>query len=332
MRHRILGIGCLALAALLAAAPAPARAASVGFAEVQVPDPEGPPLPAVIWYPADQPAAPHRLDLFTQDVAPGAPVAGTRHPLVVISHGNGGSMAGHYDTALALARAGFVVAAVTHTGDNYRDHSNELRIQDRPRHLRATIDYLLSQWDGRAAIDPARIGVFGFSAGGFTALVAIGGKPDFSRILPFCAGHPATFTCRLLQAHGVTRLPPVPDTAWRADPRIKAAVIAAPALGFTFGRKGLRNVSVPVQLWAAADDRVLPVADYAAAVRDALPRPPDYRLVPRAGHLDFLAPCSPALTQAAPAICADPKGFDRAAFHERFDAAIVRFFQRTLPE
>ncbi len=39
---------------------------------------------------------------------------------------------------------------------------------------------MLSTWQGRAAIDPQRVGMFGFSAGGFTALAIIGGVPDFT--------------------------------------------------------------------------------------------------------------------------------------------------------
>jgi predicted dienelactone hydrolase len=42
---------------------------------------------------------------------------------VVISHGNGGDDLTHIDTAMALANAGYVVAALTHTGDNPRDQS-----------------------------------------------------------------------------------------------------------------------------------------------------------------------------------------------------------------
>jgi predicted dienelactone hydrolase len=32
-----------------------------------------------------------------------------------------------------------------------------------------------------------------------------------------------------------------------------------------------------------------------------------------------------------PDICADPEGFDRAAFHARFNAGMIAFFRRTLP-
>jgi predicted dienelactone hydrolase len=96
---------------LLAATPA----ISAGFEQVTVPDPGAAPLEAGIWYPSDAPALPQRLGLFEQTVAACGAVAGHGLPLIVMSHGSGGSFEGHYDTALALAEAGFVVAAVTHT-------------------------------------------------------------------------------------------------------------------------------------------------------------------------------------------------------------------------
>src|SRR5437899_9841295 len=122
---------------LLAATPV----FSVGFTQVMVPDPDGPPLEAGIWYPSDAPASSQRLGLYSQTVAVGGDIAGRGLPLVVMSHGTGGSFEGHYDTALALAEAGFVVAAVTHTGDNYRDQSGFARApESRPRHIKALID------------------------------------------------------------------------------------------------------------------------------------------------------------------------------------------------
>ena len=119
-------------------------------------------------------------------------------------------------------------------------------------------------------------------------------------------------------------------TARAADPRIKAAVIAAPALGFTFAPDGLKNVKVPVQLWRAENDTVVPHPRYAEAVRVALPQAPDYHVVANAGHYDFLVPCSAALASIAPTICTSAPGFDRAAFHDSFNAAVVNFLGKTL--
>ena len=111
---------------------------------------------------------------------------------------------------------------------------------------------------------------------------------------------------------------------------IKAAVVAAPALGYTFGREGLKDITVPIQLWRAADDHILPNPDYAEAVRIALPSPPEYHVVENADHFDFLAPCTDLLRQFAPAICVSRPGFDRTAFHQTFNDEVVRFFEQTL--
>ena len=44
------------------------------------------------------------------------------------------------------------------------------------------IDYMLASWQHREALDPFRVVMFGFSAGGFTALGAVGGTPDMSTV------------------------------------------------------------------------------------------------------------------------------------------------------
>jgi predicted dienelactone hydrolase len=302
--------------------------AGVGFSTVSIPDDRGPPIEAGIWYPTDAAARPSHVALFMQNVAPDAPVAGRDLPLVVMSHGHGGSFSSHADTAYALAEAGFVAAALTHPGDNYRDQSRAIQISDRPRQLELLTDYMVRTWPAHA-VDPGRIGAFGFSAGGFTVLAAAGGRPDFSLIGPHCAAHPDFYDCRLIDQNGGIPKETGGAPAAASDNRIRAVVVAAPALGFTFA-SGLQAVTMPVQLWRAADDRILPYPFYAEAVRQALPQAPELHLVEHAGHFDFLAPCSDALRQAAAEICTSEPGFDRAAFHADFNRAIVTFFHATL--
>lgn len=75
-----------------------------------------------------------------------APATGDRLSLVVISHGTGGGMASHLDTAQALAEAGFVVVAPTHWGDNFQDDSivgASAWFVDRSRHISSVIDYMV---------------------------------------------------------------------------------------------------------------------------------------------------------------------------------------------
>ena len=316
----------IVLISLLLLAAAPAHAA-VGFQHFTIPDPQGAPLEVGVWYPTAAEPRVEPIETDRQTVARDAPVADGRLPLVVMSHGHGGSYAGHADTARALANAGFVVAALSHNGDSWRDPGRPTEIWERPRQLKVLADYMVGTWRDRDHVDDGRIGAFGFSAGGFTVLAIAGGVPDLGTMGEHCRAHPDFEDCAIVARNP---LPAGQAITWTQDARIKAVVSAAPALGFAFGRKGLEAVRQPVQLWRAEDDSVLPHPYYAEAVREALPSLPEMHVVARAGHYDFLAPCSERLAKMAPVICTSTPGFDRAAFHAEFNAAVVAFFERKL--
>lgn len=161
--------------------------------------------------------------------------------------------------------------------------------------------------------------------GGFTVLAAAGGVPDLGRMANHCTANPGFFDCSLVKSQ-----PRQAGAAWPLllDERIKAIVVAAPALGFTFDRGGLDAIKVPVQLWRADDDRFLPAPFYADAVKAALPHPPEFRSVANAGHFDFLAPCADPIL--VPELCQSAPGFDRALFHTEFNEAVVAFFTAEL--
>jgi predicted dienelactone hydrolase len=280
---------------------------SVAFTRFLVPDGDQPDIEAGVWRPVGPVAAPR--------------------PLIVISHGTGGDFRSHLATAEALARAGFVVVALTHTGDNWRDQSRASDLGGRTRQVSVLIDYMLTAWEGRGGIDAKQIGAFGYSAGGFTMLAAAGGEPDMTRVVEHCRSHPDYFDCRLVAQNPSTGSPAARDAlVIHRDPRLKTLVIAAPALGFTFAGKGLAKVTQPVQLWQAGADQILPAPSYVEPVRAALPKPPEFFRVEGAGHYDFMPPCSAQLKLFAQAICALTPGFDRAAFHETFDREVTRFF------
>jgi predicted dienelactone hydrolase len=304
-----------------------AHAGPVGFETSSAPVPGDKPLALTIWYPTDAPERSLPLGLYAQSVAPGAAPAGRGHPLIVISHGTGGSNADHYDTARALAAVGFVVAAPTHTGDTQGDRSRSMRITERPAELSRVIDYMTRDWRGHDTVDAGKVGAFGFSSGGFTVLGAIGGEPDLTRIARHCAEHPHFYDCQLQRQLGAAAGAPATPAPVSHDPRIKAAVVAAPALGFAFAPTGLAHVAIPVQLWRAEWDTVLPQPYYAEVVHGLLPKA-EYHVVPAAEHFDFMAPCSDVLAKVAPSICVD--SLDRTAFHKGFNGQVVAFFQKTL--
>jgi len=306
---------------------------SVGFQTMQTSDADGHSFAIGIWYPTqDQPWPTTLLGTVLMNVAHNATIAGDDLPLIVISHGNGGSPASHADLALALANAGYIVAAPMHRGDNYADQSavsSSFWLSRRTKELRATLDYMLEHWPGHNHIKPEHIGAFGYSAGGFTVLTAVGAQPDLHIVAKHCAESPE-FICDLLLSvkspYLNADIPPMGD-AFLPDLRIKAAVVAAPGLGFTMVPHGLDHVGVPIQLWSADNDINVPYATNSNLVRDALGSRVEFHSVVGAGHFSFLTPCG---LLAPPEICSDQGQFDRKAFHETMNASVIAFFERSI--
>ena len=307
---------------------------AVGYEQLSVPDPPGEALSVAVWFPSTGKPVSVSVGPYQQTVIPNGRVMGTRLPLVLISHGALGSYASHYDTAIALASEGFVVAALTHTGDNYMDQSyvgNRKDLTDRPRQVSVVLTYVLAAWTQHQQLDEQRVGLFGFSLGGFTTLVESGGVPDLSRMRELCVTRPTAPECLFVKQRNGDQLSSEAFTpVWTHDRRVKAAVVAAPAVSYLFGPGSLKAVGIPIQLWRASNDEQVPDAWNTALIRRELSRPAEEHIVDRAGHYAFLPPCSEALARQAPQICSDDANFDRAMFHRDFNRKVVAFFKTTL--
>jgi predicted dienelactone hydrolase len=289
-----------------------------------------PTLSGAIWYPCA--GEPKEVPLGNLAVAADfgltgvkdCPVTGAKLPLVIFSHGRGGWFGQHHDTAEALANAGFVVAAINHPGDTANDSSrrNTLSVwASRPADMVRLLDFMLNDWKDRVVIDPAKVGFFGFSLGGYTGLVLAGANPDTQRVAARCTEKMGT--CEEL--HNGAVLPSLPH-----DKRIKAAVLADAAVTTAFTQESLAGIQIPLQVWRSELGGYGVDPGGTARVSNILPGKPEIHVVP-AGHYAFLAPCSPQLATAIPRICTDnPPEFDRAAFHRDFNASVVRFFHEHL--
>lgn len=288
---------------------------------------------AVIYPSAGAPAdATTQMGPYTVHARMDAPAAGGKHPLVLLSHGSGGGMFGHIDLAEALARHGYIVAIPEHAGDSYRDQSGwatDRVLLGRAWQASAAIAALLNDPRFEAHVDAGRIGAAGFSAGGYTALLLIGAKPDLSSFSfeRFCEKYPGTpeICDRTPPAKRITIDDPPPTV----DARVRAAFAMAP-LSLLLHERGLKEVRAPVFLYAAAEDPILIPDENARRIRPLLPNLVSYREVDGAGHYVFLAPCPPELARDIPAICTDPPGIDRATIHRRILDNAIEFFDRTL--
>jgi predicted dienelactone hydrolase len=294
---------------------------AAGFRYIEVPaDAAGAALEGAMWSPCA--ASPGELDLGGVTV-PGVrdcPIAGDRLPLAVVSHGAGGSYKDLQDTAETLADAGFVVVAVDHP-DGRRDLV--IRLVERPIDSKRLIDFVLGGSAVASRIDPQRIGFYGFSLGGYTGLVILGANPDWATARAYCQPYNL---CDQLGGKQFSTEPLAHDA------RIRAAVLADPGPIF-FYRDSFATVNAPIQLWVSEGGGPRERVDF---VNQSLPAKHEYHVVPNSrfgalgGHFAFVL-CPPALAEKRPEICSDRPGFDRAAFHKEFNAAVLAFFREHLP-
>lgn len=305
-----------------------------------------------VWYPAQSGAqetaltiGPPGAPLFEVGTAAAdAAMAKGRWPVLLLSHGNGGSarMMGWFGTA--MARAGYVVIAVDHPGNNGVDPMTEagsILMWNRVDDLAAALGAVQADPALATDIDTTRLGIAGYSAGGFTALVAAGARPDVQRLLAFCRAHPADGVCAP-QAENPTltlarriRVAATPELApWvatsgddRALPGVRAVFLIAPAMVQAFAPEELGKVPSPVSIIVGAADTVAAPATNSEVAAAALPKA-RLTTLPAVGHYDFLSSCTALGKTRVGALCqvaADQNATHGAAITEAralFDAAL----------
>lgn len=330
----LFGLALLLLASGSAGAGTPVKDSIVGagFAKLQVIDPvSGAPMKAVVFYPSGDPTIATSVGPYEIEATQDSDLAAGRYPLILLSHGTAGGLFDMHDFAAYLARHGFLVATVEHPGDNFRDQSLEGTdsvLLGRPMQMMSLLNAMVVDKRYSAHIDQTRIGAAGFSAGGYTALVMAGAKPDLGRLGEYCKSEPddqtfCTWGKKVQTLH--------PELRFVSDPRIRAVFTMAP-VGVYFGCAGLKTITVPVDLFVAQADKVVNPKTNAEHIRRCLPMPPTFDVIANADHLVFLSPCTETLRAIAPALCTDPRGVDRESVHRKLDEQAVRFFARALRE
>ena len=311
-------------------------------------------LRMLIWYPVASTAVERQVAMGDPDspvfiagrVAADAPWADAdARPLIALSHGFGS--VGRQMTWLgaALARAGYVVVAVDHPGTNGRDGitpEGAYAGWERAGDIRAAIDLVLSDTAIAPHVDVHRIGVGGFSMGGWTAVLLAGGTTDFERLDAFCAskerdsicGPQLEFPLDFSVRNETLSLPAMHPIAAREkhefrDPRIRAAFLIDPAIAEALDDASLRRIRVPMEIVAGTADPIAVPATNGELIAKAVPHA-KLILLPRVAHYDFLSECGPAGLKIAPGYCADGVRTARARTHAVTENAAIRFFDATL--
>ena len=319
--------------------------AATGLTEIAGRDGDG---PVTVFYPSSSEARPLKRGPFTiQAAEDAAPVRGNGR-LLILSHGSGGSPWTYADLARVLVEAGFVVAMPEHRGDNYKDTSGigPTSWRQRPAEVSRAIDAVARDARFGPLLKLDKVGMYGMSAGGHTALTLAGGRWAPARIAQHCNAHIAEDfqscvgltaqlrgdvfdTFKIWTALNVIR--------WRfsdaglqsyRDPRV-AAVIAGVPFAVDFDMASFASPAVPLGIVTAGGDRWLVPRFHSGAVLQACPACERVADIPGGGHGALLSPLPPRLTGLAAELLADPPGFDRAVLPD-VDRKIAAFFRKHL--
>jgi predicted dienelactone hydrolase len=307
---------CLLLAMVVIRLGGPALAGPVGERHLSATNPTAALRDAehrdtvrvTVWYPAAADAKVLSLDIgppgkplfLVGSAAPDAAFADNkRRPVILFSHGFGGAARMMAWFTLPLVRAGYVVIAVDHPGNNGMDKmtvGGAIMFWDRPGDLAAALEAARADPTVGPHLDLGRLGVAGFSAGGFTAIAATGAHVDTARLQAFCNANPTDGICmpqkefplsteQMLAALKSPEL--APEVAHSSDdhsiPGVRAAFAMAPAIVQAFDPASLKSDETPVAIILGDADPVAPPDTNGRVAARDLPHA-ELKALPGVGH------------------------------------------------
>lgn len=216
-------------------------------------------------------------------------------PLIVLSHGTGGSAEGLAWWAAGLREAGFDVAAIDHHGNTYVDgYVAEAFVWWWDRVL--DVSLVIDRVDNRGPV-----GVAGFSIGGWTAVTAVGARVAPERFVAMTAevaSAPPTPEFPGLAEELASRYGAADVEHWaelagqdRRDARVRAAFLLCPSLGPLVDEASLASIEVPVAVRWAASDEIAPSEENGMRYAELIPGADgDAVGTSESGHYGFVLP------------------------------------------
>lgn len=255
-----------------------------------------------------------------------AEVAEGTYPLVLFSHGMGGTTRAQAWLGAGLAARGAIVMSVNHANSTWGDFDMAKGVQHwtRVADLSAGLDALLADPDFAGRIDTSRIMAAGFSYGGWTALSMGGLRGNHAGIVATCTRQVATMeACDLLLSPEVN-IQGYDPAAWNAsyaDPRITHVTAIDP--GFVWGLEAADAADMVPNLLmiglGGPEDR-MSATDFDASGLSAHLQNAQIAHFAPGFHFTAMPACKPAgeailLAEEDDPVCTDPAGTDRAAVH-----------------
>ena len=313
-------------------------------------------LDVTIWYPAPVTAvetlqyigSPDNPMFEAGSAAPHAEFAPSLRPLplIVLSHGTGGSADQLAWLGTVLARAGFIVAAVNHPGNNATESYTAEGFAlwwERATDISEVIDGMLADEVFGPHIDQHRIGAAGFSLGGYTVMELAGARTDISVLYDRCRQDPHYVLCRvpemkdmgtpeqmLAQVRKSSGVSLAASGESFRDPRVQAVFAIAPAVAEVFTQESLRQIRVPLEIAVGAADPIAAPRENADYIRANVRGARENVIPGGVAHYTFLDTCTAVGKKLVGIYCEDAPGVDRDKVHADVANEAANFFASAL--
>lgn len=315
----------------------------IGFKRIHYDIQDGRPLDIAVWY-----ATNNKQNLITiadnaifwgsEVITDAIPeIKSTQSPLILLSHGYGGSWQNLSWLAHELAAKGYIVAAPNHPGTTIFDKNTEqsAKLWLRPQDLSKTIDALAEDQILTNIINFNQIAAIGHSLGGWSVIALSGARFNTDTFNEDCKKYSYLKGCHLMSELGLAN-PELNKSM--LDPRIKAFISLDAGLTRGFTVDSLEKIKIPALIIGAGVD----IGDTDAKlesgyVQEFLPKSSsNYIIIPDAMHFSFIQICkSNALDilnqekQDESIICKDGGYRARGEIHREVTDLIIGFLSKT---
>ncbi|MEL6639956.1 MAG: hypothetical protein AAFN63_01585 [Pseudomonadota bacterium] len=282
-----------------------------------------------VWYPStsEQPPTLYANNPVFEGVEAhlDAPLTLGRHPVVLFSHGMGGTDRAQAWLASALAQRGVITVSVNHANSTWGDFdmSKGVAHWTRAQDMSAALDALVDMPGFSGSLDMSRVMAAGFSYGGWTALSLGGATGNHAGIVDACMTYTDMEACGLLLSEEVN-MQGLDPKVWNASYRdSRVTHIAAIDPGFVWGLEDydITNL-VPKTLvigFGGDGDRML-ATDFDRSGLSALLGDRKIERFDPAYHFSAMPVCTEAgeailAEEDDDPVCTDPEGSNREAIH-----------------
>lgn len=302
------------------------------------------PIVTEIWYPTNdtfvkKDSISKKLPFKSINVIPNANIVNKKFPLLLVSHGTGGNRFSLTWFIEKMVKQGYIVVSIDHFGNSsFNKIPREfVKWWERAIDIKFLLNSLLEDKNINQKIDTQKIGMAGFSLGGYTGIALAGGYVDrnMSKVSEEDRKLPAEFpkTDEIIDFANDSLIVSSFNKYNKQvkDDRIKAFFVMAPAIGFGFHtKKQISEITAPIFIIAGKGDTNTPIERNAIRYNKLIPSSKLHLFNKNVNHYVFLNEGTAFGKKILPEITIDHPNVNRKEIHDKTSKMALEFFGKNL--